>query len=200
MVVLESIYVAGLGYSAYNAWLMGSFYHKAKATGEGLQCAASSAHGLELYGIKTNYAPPVYINSGGTGSIGIPVGGGTYNSREFVYSRWRCIGGGKNELFDYMRGSHDSAVVKTWINTSEELTNLCAQHQIAQGTFPVKFPVRALRFHWNGPVWYDLPSGAISPNRNWVALKAAQGRMRPFAVPVMFLTSVLTIGAAVMRH
>lgn len=190
MVVLEIMSVVGAGYTAYNAWLMGSFYKKARGTGEGLQRATESAHGLELYGIKTNYAPPVYINTGGAGSIGIPVGGGAYNSRELIFSRWRSVGDGQNKLFDYLRGSRDPNVVKTWINTAEEINNLCTQYQIAQGTFPVKLPLRALRFTWTGPVWFDLPSAAISQNRNWVAKKAALARRGPFA----FTVAVVTVG------
>jgi hypothetical protein len=190
MVVLEIMSVTGAGYTAYNAWLMGSFYKKAHDTGEGLKCAQSSAQGIELYGNKMNYEPPIYINTGGAGSVGIPIGGGMYTTRELVYSRWRCIGGGKKEHYDYLRGSRDTNVVKTWINTAEELNNLCGQYQIAQGTFPVKLPLRALSFNWSGPVWFDLTSAAISQNRNWVVKNAALARRRPFA----FTVAIATVG------
>jgi hypothetical protein len=196
MVVLEIMSVAGAGYTAYNAWLLSSFYYKAKATGEGLQCAQSSAHGLELYGNKMNYGPPIYINTGGAGSVGIPIGGGIYTTRELVYSRWRSVGNGKNEHYDYLYGSRDPNVVKTWVNTAEELNNLCAQYQIAQGTFPVKLPLRALRFNWSGPVWFDLSSAAISQNRNWVAKKAALARRGPFA----FTVAIATVGCLIFQQ
>lgn len=192
MVVLELLTVAGAGYTGYSAWLMGRFYRPAAATGAGLGCATTSATGIQFYRRKDSYVPPVYINSGSPGhvGIGIPVGGGMVQEREFVFSRWQVNSEDKIVKFNGLCGSHDPNVSKIWINTAENFAATMQTYGISTEEFPATLPLRALRFSWDGPVWYDLPSAAVSCNRIWVARKATLARRLPLTFVVAGATLI----------
>jgi hypothetical protein len=97
---------------------------------------------VELSVEKGNYQPPFYVNSG---SIGIPLGGGTTTEFEELLS---AVVSEKKEndynwrITDLDTRNRCAAPQKFWLNTPDDLKGFFEQHKIPMNLIPLSLPIQ----------------------------------------------------------
>ena len=190
MVLLETAFIAGIGYTAYSAWKI----RRSVAANEGVQEATGGATGIEFCKETHQSGFPILIN---TGLVVLPLFNiGDSRDEESLYSQWRLDDG---TLIKGMRTREDNGSRAIHVaDTEQELQALMGKHEVVTRPFSNVTPIIAYSYAWAGrPVWYDVKAGVISTNKQWVALHAALARRPVGAFTVFAGLAVLAAGEAI---
>lgn len=153
---------------------------------DGLEVAKDGLKGAEFWREKTVFSPPFYINTGGAGSLSVPVSGGTETKQELVFSQYNSPSGSSYLNYDAL----DQPNQKSWINSADRLSAVFEQYGINPSVFPARLPIKLCEYSLPGPVYLDQRAGVLSSQRRPVALRAAWARRLPLSLTVAAVTTV----------
>jgi hypothetical protein len=117
----------------------GLHLYKRFINGEGIDTLESPEEAICLTATERAWSSPFYINSGPSGSLSVPVGGGFYDSDKILLERTKLttkiVYGDNQDIRNPYK--------KTWyLNTPDDLKAFTEQKGIELTSFPVTLPIR----------------------------------------------------------
>lgn len=164
-------------------------------------CEESIEKFFELSVEKANYAPPFYMNSG---SVGIPLGGGTTTEFEDLLS---AVISKKENLYNWRITDLDTrnrcaSPQKFWLNTPDDLKEFFEQHRIPVNLIPLSLPiqVREIKIPTGTPVYSVGSALTVGSHKPSVVKTAAWVRSFGRQPGISALASVFALGLGAYHY
>jgi hypothetical protein len=140
----------------------GLHLYKRFINGEGIDVLDGPEEAVCLVATEKAWSSPFYINSGLSGSLSLPVGGGFYDSDKILLERTKV----SNKTIYGDNQDIRNPYKKTWyLNTPDDLKAFTEQKGIELTSFPVTLPIRVSMVQYplagQAARIYHCPSTAI---------------------------------------